>query len=370
MNPHTLSLLALSLVRGLGPVTAKNLIAYCGSPESVFHTSTAKLLQIPGIGAKTAALLRNSNTLAQAEAELAFCEKHQVRVLPYLDADYPYRLKYIHDAPLVLFQTGAVNLNAQENIAIVGTRKATDYGKELADTFASFFAQKGINVVSGLAYGVDIAAHRAAVRVEGITTGVLAHGLDRIYPNAHRHKAMEMCRKGGLISEYISGIKPDAMNFPARNRIIAGLCRGVVVVEAAKTGGALITANMAFRQNREVYAIPGSIGLPYSVGCNALIRDNIAKLVMSPEEVLEDLESQWNPEGARGKQLELALKAPAIPVTAEESKVLNVLSKGDATIDQIGLHIRMPMSKLSPLLLGMEFKGLIKQRPGKKFRRL
>lgn len=370
-NARNLHLLALSLTKGLGPVSVRNMIAYCGSAQAVFDAPKGKLLRAPGIGDHAVKLVRQAETLARAEQELAYCEAHGVELLTYLDDEYPHVLKYIHDAPLLLFKKGTLNLNAQPAVAIVGTRRATDRGREWAEQFATAFAEQGLNVVSGLAYGIDIAAHRAVLRAGGKTTAVLAHGLDTIYPAKHRRRAEEMQATGCLLTEYLTGTQPDAPHFPARNRIISGICKAVIVIEAASSGGALITARSAFDQNREVYALPGRIGDRFSEGCNALIRDNVAKLVTSPEEVLADLDIQWQHHSDQTDQLALALTPPNVPLSAEESKVLNFLQgRQDAAIDDIALHTGLPMHQINSLLLGMEFKELLRQTPGKRFRRV
>ncbi|MEZ4828034.1 MAG: DNA-processing protein DprA [Bacteroidia bacterium] len=367
MKERNLYLLALALTKGLGPVSVRNLIAYCGSAQAVFDAPKGKLLKAPNIGEKAVGFVRESRNLLRAEAELTFCEKEGVEVMSYLDEAYPHALKYIHDAPLFLFKKGAVDLNRQPNIAIVGTRRATDYGRAMTEEFAAFFAARGINVVSGLAYGIDIVAHRTVLRHSGITTAVLGHGLDKIYPPGHATKAREMLDRGGLLTEYLTGTDPDAPHFPARNRIVSGICKAVIVIEAAEKGGALITARNAFDQNREVYALPGRVGDRFSEGCNILIREQVARLISRPEEVLEDLNVQWKQHGDQSGQLELALSPPEIPLTADEVKVINFLAKGEAHVDQITIHTGIPMNRLNALLLSMEFKDLLRQMPGKKF---
>lgn len=357
-----IALLRLASTKGLGPVTVRNLISCFGSPQAVYAAPPGKLKRAVGVGEKVAGLIHNKTTEARAEKELAWCEKSSVELISYLDPEYPNLLKYIHHAPLFLFKKGTADLNAQPNIAIVGTRNATEYGKELTATFASFFAKLGINVVSGLAYGIDIAAHKSVLTEQGITTCVLAHGLDTIYPAVHKSRALEILGKGAWLSEYMIGTKPDAPHFPARNRIVAGMSQAVIVIEAGESGGALITAKQAFDSNRQVYAIPGRIGDTFSVGCHKLISDNIAQLVSSPEEVLEDLEIQWFQE-------EVSLpKAPPIPLNKDESLVLNLLREKEFLIDQLAGKTGIPMQKLNSLLLSMEFKGLLKQLPGKKFK--
>lgn len=346
------------------------MIAYCGSAKAVFETPKGKLLRAPGIGEHAIHLLKKSTSLQRAEKEMQFCENQGIEVLTYLDPDYPDALKYIHDAPLILFKKGNLDLNAQANIAIVGTRKASDYGMALTEKFAQHFAQKGVNIVSGLAFGIDIAAHRAVLKADGMTTAVLGHGLDTIYPGSHRSRAREILEKGALLSEYLSGTKIEPAHFPARNRIVSGICKAIVVVEAARKGGALITARFAFDQDRQVYAVPGRVGDTYSEGCNHLIRENIAKLMTDPTEVLEDLNIQWKQHDDKTAQLELALSAPTVPLSPEEAKVLNFLAKGEAVVDKITHHTGIPMHKLNALLLSMEFKELLRQMPGKRFRKI
>lgn len=370
MTPQTLHLLALSLVPKLGPVTARNLIAWCGDPVAVFETHRAKLMRVPGIGRKVIDLMLSRSFLEEAKAVHRTCQQHEITIISYLDKAYPVMLKELYDAPLILYKRGKADLNAQPGIALVGTRKATDQGKATAEQFAQAFVNVGINVVSGLAYGIDFAAHKATLKAGGITTAVLAHGLDTIYPAVHASKAKAILEKGAWISEYPPGSKIDPGNFPARNRIIAGLCKATIVVEAANKGGALITGRFAFDQNREVYAIPGRLDDPYAEGCNALIRDQIAKLVTSPEEVLQDLGLEQHEKLARGSQLEIELPAVNLAITDDESKVLTFLNRGEALMDIISMNTGIAASRLHAVLLGMEFRGLIRQMPGKKFRRL
>ncbi len=344
------------------------MIAYCGSANAVWHASSGRLKKIPGVGDQIVALVRTADSLSRAEKELTKSDEAGIACLCYWDTSYPKLLSYIYDAPLYIFKKGNIEFNEQENIAIVGTRKPTETGRCIAETFASFYAEKGINVVSGLAFGIDFAVHRAAIDSGGKTTAVLGHGLDTIYPPQHSSKAREMLEKGGWISEYFVGTAPEAVHFPARNRIIAGMSKAVIVIEAAESGGALITAHMAFDQNREVYAIPGRLSDKKSVGCNRLIRDQVAKLVTSPEEVLEDLEIQWKERPTQSAvQVQLELDIPT-DLTTEERKILNVLNKQDAVIDQIRSLTGISMQKLQSLLLTMEFKGWVVQAPGKRFR--
>ena len=226
MDENTRYLLALSLVKGLGPVHIKNLIAYCGSPRAVFSTPKGKLLRIPGVGEHAINLLHKSHSLEEAEQTYMACQKTSISLIPYTSQNYPHSLKFIHQAPVILYKKGKFDLNSQPAIAIVGTRKPTHEGLDITADFASFFAKKGINVVSGLAYGIDIMAHKACLQAEGYTTAVLGHGLDRVYPGVHTAKAREILQSGALLSEYPPGIGPDPMHFPARNRIGSGYFKG------------------------------------------------------------------------------------------------------------------------------------------------
>lgn len=372
MEENQLYLLSLALTKGLGPVTVKNLVAYCGSAKAVLESPVSRLRRTPGVGESTIKLIRKAQNLQRAETELKLAHKDGLKVLSYLDPAYPNPLKFIHNAPLFLFQKGNLDFNAQPNVAIVGTRRATSYGKEMAERCAKRLAKEGINVVSGLAYGIDIAAHKAVLGVEGKTTAVLAHGLDMIYPPNHAAKALAMQTKGALLTEYLRHSEPDAMHFPARNRIIAGICQAVIVVEAKAKGGALITAEFAQEQNREVYAIPGRVGDPYSIGCNKLIRDHGARLLYDPQELIDDLALHWQVPRAKvdeDEQLQLIFAAPEIPLNDDEAKVLNVLTKGRANIDELSLQTEISTGQLNSLLLSMEFKDLVKQLPGKQFER-
>lgn len=370
MEDRLFYLLALSMIKGLGPVHARNLIAYCGSEKAVFETPRGKLMRVPGIGARNAELLLAANTLEAAEQELTHCQREGIRLLSYLDDAYPQKLKFLNHAPLLLFVKGPIDFNAQPGIAIVGTRKCTDEGRDFAAELASFFTQRGLNVVSGLAYGIDIAAHRASLAAGGLTTAVLGHGMNYLYPAAHRKKAWEIAETGALLTEFCSTTKPEATNFPARNRIISGLSDAVVVVEAAQRGGALITAQFAFEQGREVFAVPGRRTDPYAQGCNALIRDQVARLLTDPQEVLDELNIQWHPPSEpaspQAEQLEMNFD-PSLSET--EQRIMTFLNRGEALVDQITLHTGIPMHELNSLLLQLEFKGLLKQAPGKRFRR-
>lgn len=376
MNPDELHyLIALLKIDGVGPVVAKNLVAYCGGARAVFQKPKGWLLKVPEVGPKLVEALTRPAVLKEAETEMEFCQKQGVKLMHYLAPEYPEYLKTIYDAPLILFQKGNLDLNAQPSVAIVGTRKATAYGRRWATHFAEAFVRAGLNVVSGLAYGIDIEAHKAVLDVGGKTTAVLAHGLDMIYPTQHARHAEAITERGALLSEYFIGAQPKANHFPQRNRILSGMCRAVVVIEAADKGGATLTARIAFDQNREVYAIPGNVESPFSKGCNRLIRDLIAKLVLDPQEVLDDLDLV-NANAARPRKAQatnntepqgFAFRTINEPLSADEQRVLNVLSETPTTADQVADRSGLGISDLMPALLGLEFKGLVGQQPGWKY---
>jgi DNA processing protein len=377
---HTVALLK---VEGVGPVIAKNLIAYGGSAQAVFRKPPGWLHKVPDVGPKVVAALQKKTAIAEAEREVEFTRKEGIRILTFLDVDYPEALKTIHDAPLLLFKRGAADFNTQPNIAIVGTRKATAYGRKWAQQFAECFAQHGVNMVSGLAFGIDIQAHRSVVEANGITTGVVAHGLDMLYPAAHKPDAERMQVRGAILSEHFAGTRPIAKFFPQRNRILSGMCKAVVVIEAAEKGGALITAYTGFEQNREVFAVPGSLEMPFSGGCNKLIRDSVAKLVTRPEEVLIDLGLLPEPDRETSLPRHLArlgnttlaaeptpnYKPITVPLSADEQRLLNTLSDSSLTLDQLCERLDASAASLQPLLLALEFKGLLNQLPGRRFQR-
>jgi DNA processing protein len=321
-------LIALSKIEKLGPVKGRALVQRFESAKNLFLLPKKEILLIEGLSLQHKYELIKRSTLAAAESELRFVEMHGVDVLPIYSSRFPELLREIHDCPLVLYQRGGLNFNEHPGIAIVGTRKPSKYGEETAQRFAEAFATSGFNVISGMAYGIDACVHRSALKAGGLTTGVLGHGLSQIYPREHAGLSGQIVKEGGgLITEFGATVGPDAFNFPSRNRIISGLSHATLVIEAKEKGGALITAKMAFEQNRFVYAIPGNIGQQSSVGCNHLIRDQIAKLVTSPEDIVEDL-------------LAVISLGPLQQVVSENEKEACVAGQGgDAVANQTRVQI-------------------------------
>ncbi|SNC62770.1 DNA processing protein [Hymenobacter gelipurpurascens] len=360
---------ALTLFPNIGPQLTRQLMSYGGSAKNVLHLPPGKLRKIPGIGPATVAILtglERTTALKRAEDGLRKAEKEGVQILFYTSKQFPARLKQLPDAPTILYYQGTADLNHPKTVAIVGTRQATDYGREQTEKLVKGFVSHLPLVVSGLAYGIDIAAHRAALQ-EGLeTVGVMATGLDVLYPAAHRKTAEKMLSQGGLLTEFPFGTQPDKYNFPSRNRIIAGLSDGTVVVEAARKGGALITADLAHGYDRDVLAIPGPLGSAASEGCHELIKANKAALYSEPK----DLEQLLNWDAAlhlNGKFKGPTAYDPA-DFSPEEFQILEVLQAvKEEHMDTVAWKTQLPVHQVASLLLGLEFRGVVKVLPGKRF---
>jgi DNA processing protein len=357
--------IALIMVPGIGDINARKLIAFTGSAKAVFKEKKQQLLHIQGIGGAVVSELSNKETLIKAEAELSFLKKNNITAALCTDKNYPERLRNCPDAPFLLFVKGNCNLNNRKIISIVGTRRATEYGRELCNQVIATLAERkhDVLIISGLAYGIDVFAHKACLKHHLPTVGVLAHGLSMIYPAAHRIVAHEMCQSGGaLITEFVSNEKPDRPNFVRRNRVIAGLADATIVVESPLQSGALITAEMANSYNRDVFAFPGRTGDVYSQGCNKLIKSNKANLV----ENVDDIEYLlgWTKSDKKSVQTSLFVE-----LEPDEQKLYSLLQEhGELFIDQICTLSDLPVSTVSAKLLNLEFSGLIKCFPGKLFR--
>jgi DNA processing protein len=357
---------ALSIVPGIGGVLARNLVAYTGSVEGVFREPVSKLMKIPGIGEINAHRIRDKNVLLRAGDELRFIEKNDIKVLFYLEENYPRRFRNCPDAPVICYVKGNVNLDCVKAISIVGTRNATDYGRQMCDELIRDLAGKGHHflVVSGLAYGVDIQAHKSSLKYHVPTVGVLGHGLDRLYPAAHARTAKAMSEEGALLTDFPSKTKIDPPNFIRRNRLIAGLSDATIVVESGEKGGALITADIAASYDRDVCAFPGRAGDCYSRGCNDLIKRNIAALIENAAD-LEYVLGWDDPVKTKAPVQQLLFQE----LTGDEQLLTDQLKRGEKVhIDQLSSILEMPVSKLSSLLLEMEFKGVIETLPGNLYR--
>jgi len=363
MNKELLYKIGITFIDHVGDVTSKVLISYCGSAEAVFKEKKQNLLKIPAIGSVVAEAIVSQDILHLAEKEIAFIEKNNIRALFYLDKEYPLRLKQCNDCPVILYYKGNADLNAQRIVAMVGTRNATDYGKKMCDTIVDGLKDSGALIISGLAYGIDAASHKAALKFGLPTVGVVGHGLDSIYPAEHHNLAQKMLDNGGLLSDFTSGTKLAPENFPKRNRIIAGLSDAVVVVESKSAGGAIITADIAFSYSREVFAVPGRSEDIYSQGCNKLIRQNKAGLIQSADELLDSL--GWK-EKTKKKKAQVQLFNDLKP---QEEIIVKVLQSQTAPmhIDDIAIQANLSPGNLSTYLLTLEFAGILRSLPGKMY---
>ena len=361
-------LVALGKIPGVGGVLTRFLISYAGSAQQVFKMPIGKLLKVPKVGEKIAKAIHQSDNIKDAEEELLWCEKEGIRLLTYLDSDYPQRLTRCHDAPILLFLKGNAKLNPQRSISIIGTRHASDYGKMVTEQIVEGLSSYGVTVISGLALGIDIAAHKAALKFNQPTFAVLGHGLDTIYPWQNKSIAEKMLAEGGLISEYPSNTKPDRNNFPQRNRIVAGMSDATIVIESAVSGGAMITAEMSFSYNRDLFAIPGRWNDEYAQGCLKLIKENKAQLITSADDIAETL--GWKKSDTKATPLEqLSIQRSLFESLDENEKMIaNVMIKGQAIeLDKLHYLCNLPLSTLSSTLLSLEFKGIVRSHPGKQF---
>jgi DNA processing protein len=360
--------IALSLIPKIGPVMARRLVSYVGSPEGVFRESTTRLLKIPNVGKHMVAAMHDRDIHRRVENELRFIERYEIRPLFYLDPGYPARLGNCEDAPVMLYVKGHLDIECYKVLSIVGTRKATHRGVDLCEKLVADLAlnDPGLIIVSGLAYGIDICAHKAALKNSLTTVAVLGHGMDTIYPSVHRDVAAEIAKRGALVSEFSSQTPFMRSNFVSRNRIIAGLCDATVVVESGDKGGALITADIANSYHRDVFAFPGRVNDSRSKGCNQLIKNSKAILI----EGAGDLEYVMGWEVNRQKQKVVQRRLFGELEEAARHIVDLLREKGELSIDEIGNCCGSPVSKISPLLLDLEFKGLVRSLPGNRYKLL
>lgn len=355
--------IALTQIPSVGSVTAKTLISYCGGAKAVFEARKRELIRIPGIGEHTAEQILKQQVLNIAEAELAFIEQFGIRALCYLDGDYPSRLKPFPDCPVMLYCKGPVDLNAPKSIAIVGTRRPTPYGLAWCEELIDGLAAYQPIIISGLALGVDAAAHRKCLESGLSTVGVLGHGLRQIYPPQHRRMAERMIEHGGLLTEHLSIAGPDKDHFPMRNRIIAGLCDALVVVETEKKGGSMITAQFADSYHKDVFAVPGRARDRMSTGCNYLIKTHRAALIDHAEDLAYVLRWDQAPKTQESHQTHLFTE-----LTDEEKIIVDLLTRYDMlSIDQLTYECQLPVSAMASIMVEMECKGVIRTLPGKRY---
>jgi DNA processing protein len=359
--------IALSQVKGVGHVLSRRLMAQFGSARAIFQSTPNTLIKVPGSSLAIAQAIHSSNLFSKAAKFLASHDKANIRIItPWEDA-YPERLKHVYGAPTLLYMRGNATLNTAKVISIVGTRNATSYGKRVLETLLSELSAYSVLVVSGLAYGIDVYAHKTALALGLPTLAVVAGGVDTIYPAVHKEVAIAMLDQGGLLSEYPRCTKPEAHQFATRNRIIAGISDATIVVEAGQKSGALITAKYANEYNREVFAVSGGIDAPYSVGCNHLVKTHQANLLTSAADIVDAM--HWHAEApAARKRLNLLDQLPEL-TEAERSAVQTLESlQGEMHIDELSYQTQIPLNQLSAILLQLELKKVVKFLPGKRFR--
>ncbi len=352
--------IALTKLPQIGDITAKKLLFHFGDAQSVFKAKGKDILAA-GFSKLVIKSLKSASALKEAELEVAFVEKNNITPVFYTEANYPYRLKFCDDGPILLYYRGSANLNYSRIISIVGTRKITEYGKWMGKKIIEELADSNILIVSGLAYGADTIAHQTALDMGIPTVGITAHGHDTLYPAENRKMAKMMLETGGILTEFTSKTIPNRENFPKRNRIIAGLADATLVIEASSKGGALITADIANSYSRDVFAIPGRTNDPMSEGCNNLIKYNKAALVTSATDIIRAM--SWEPKSVKNKQTSLFQE-----LTEQEMIVAKMLSDhGDCGIDLLINTLEMSATKMASVLLNLEFKNIIRCMPGKRY---
>lgn len=354
--------IALTMLPAVGAVNAKNLVSYCGNPQAVFETREKELSKIPGIGEITARAIANHDVFFQAEKELRFIEQHDIQLLFYTDESYPSRLRHYNDAPAILYYKGNADLNAFRTVAIIGTRKPSPRGLKFCEELVEGLQAYNVNTISGLAFGIDVMAHKKSLDMKIPTIGVLGHGLKKIYPFQHYEVASRMMENGGLLTEYFSFKKPDREHFPMRNRIVAGLCDALVVVESAQKGGSMITAKFANDYNKDVFAVPGRINDNHAKGCNMLIKSHRASLMESVEDLIYVMRwKEIDSKKAVQRQLFNEFSEP-------EKLIVNLLRESDEMgVDSLSYKSGLTGSALAALLLNLEFKGAIQSIPGNRY---
>lgn len=358
-----LHLLALQNVAKIGDITAKKLINHCGSAEAIFKERKKDLLLIDGIGTTTISDLFGSYHFEEAEKELKFIKENDIECLYFMDSNYPEKLKHCIDGPILLFQSGNIDLKKQRIISIVGTRKITTYGIAFCEQLVEQLAVFNPVIVSGFAYGTDITAQKAALKYNLQTIGCLAHGLNQVYPGVHKKYVAEIEKYGGFMTDFWSTSNPDRENFLKRNRIIAGLSQATIVIESAERGGSLVTADIANSYNREVFAVPGRTTDSQSVGCNNLIKFQKAHVLSNPLDVPYIL--NWELEDKKKPAIQKQL---FVELDDQEKVIYNYLKeKGKQMLDIIAIECHMPIFKVAGVLLNMELKGVIRPLPGKLF---
>ena len=363
MTTQLLYQIALTQIPNIGAVQAKQLVEHFGDAMSIFKASKKEISSIEGIGEIKAKAIKSFDDFKAAEEEISFCQKHHISTLFLTDIDYPKRLLHCYDAPTMLFYRGNADLNTTKIISIIGTRTNTDYGKQVTEQLIEGLQGHNTLIVSGLAFGIDAIAHKAAIQNGLPTVGVLAHGLDSIYPSQHKSLAKEMLVNGGLLTEFTKHTKADKHNFPRRNRIVAGMADATIIIETQAKGGSMITAELAYNYNRDLFAVPGKITDQKSIGCLKLIQQNKAVLLTDVTQLIEAMGWETKPYKVK-KQRELFIE-----LTADERIVVDILTVKDiVSIDEIYRQSGFSSSSIAAAILGLELQGLLILLPGKMYR--
>ncbi len=364
MDEESKALLHLSLTKGIGTSTYRTLLERFGSASAVLNARKTDLADIPGIGTKLAGELSRSKDSVNIDKELAVAQEHGVNIVPYTHEHYPHNLRTIYDPPLVLYIKGDINPSDVLSMAIVGARRCTYYGQSQSKRLARLLGQSGFTIISGLARGIDTAAHQGALEVGARTIAVMGCGLGRVYPRENRELAERISCQGAVISELPMLTPPTDKNFPPRNRLISGLSLGVVVVEASQRSGALITAHWALEQGKEVFAVPGQVDSPYSRGTHKLLKEG-AKLVEDAGDIIEELGPLAETLSVDGKE---EIRDPrSLALNSQEKKIFSLLSSQPKTIDEITEESQLPASNVASTLMILEIRKLAKQLSGKRF---
>ncbi len=357
--------IALTRIPLVGPVTARTLVSYCGGVREIFSATRRQLTAIPGIGEQTARNILHHPVMPAAEKECSFIARHNIRALFFLSDDYPHRLRHCSDAPILLYHAGQAPLNGPRIIGIIGTRTPTPHGLAACEEIVEGLKPYRPVIVSGLAYGIDAMAHRKSLASGLPTIGVLGHGLSSIYPAPHRKLAAEMMENGGLLTEFPSDTPPDRENFPMRNRIVAGMCDAIVVIETANRGGSIITAMQANSYNRDVFALPGRIKDAFSGGCHYLIKNNLAGLVENADDIARNL--RW-PDSSDKQPLPVLQPGLFDDLPSREKDIVDLLrTREESGIDEMAYQLKIGGAELASLLLNLEFKGMVRSLPGKRY---
>jgi DNA processing protein len=363
MNNDLLYQIALTLVPNIGDVRAKALLDQFENAEAIFKAKKSQLENIEGIGTIAANAIKHFVDFKICEDEIKFIEKSKITPLFIADKNYPQRLLNCYDSPTLLYYKGNADLNTAKIVSIVGTRSNSDYGKNICEKILEDLAEQNVLIMSGLAFGIDTIAHKASLKNNLKTVGVMAHGLDKVYPAQNKSLAVEMLSQGGLLTDFMSGTNPDRQNFPRRNRIVAGICDALIVIESSAKGGSLITAELANSYNKDVFAIPGRVNDSRSEGCNYLIKNNKALLITSADDLLHIMNWKDVPKKVK-QQRELFIE-----LTPDEKIITDILKEREnIQIDELYFKSGLSSSAVANALLMLEMQGVVASLPGKVFK--